>query len=150
MSRLLTRLTSHARIEAGYTGPLGPGGTWGLVLAGHGRTKRKGGAEGTWWRGAQPLRLTTLCYPVLVRAIPSLLAMFALDGTKADVSSPNGYHWVWGREDASTRTARRWGVFVVSLRNSLRYGRGQSWMGAWFTLYIPQFETQVEETALYS
>lgn len=86
-------------------------GAW-FSLAMDAQEARGGEAEGTWWRGAQPLRLTTSCYPVLVRAIPSLLALFALDGTKADVSSPNGYHWVPGREDASTRTSKTVGVLV--------------------------------------
>lgn len=79
--------------------------------------------------GSTTVTADNLELPCPCASIPRLLAVFAVDGTKADVSSPNGYDWVSGREDASTRTARRggWrGEGGSFLNNSLKKGRGQS------------------------
>lgn len=117
VSRRLTRLTSHARIEVGHTGPLGPL-TW-FWLSWLAMDARKARAEGgNKVEGSTTVTADNLALPCPCASIPRLLAVFVLDGTKADVSSPNGCDWVSGREYASTRTARRWGGYFFGLIHS--------------------------------
>lgn len=108
VSRRLTRLTSHARTEVGRTGPLGPW-NW-FWLAWLAMDARKARAEGgNMVEGSTTVTADNLVLPCPCASIPRLLAVFVLDGTRADVSSPNGCDWVSRRGYASTRTARRWG-----------------------------------------
>lgn len=142
----------HARMEERLHRTIG---TWDLgpgFSRSHERTKTQEGRHG----GGEhkPVQVTSLWHPVLLRASQDSWPCLPLDGTKADVSSPSGCHWVSGREDASTRTAKRWGWGWFCLAKSLRYGGaggGGSLAYMHSSLCISRgFEARVEETVMYS